>query len=134
MTISHESIAKQLILYPPKKPNIDPKTPISVDGEESDEEPVSPQVLIVDQYLSLRYKTKDEDIGGFTGSSSSPNSYILTHILDPQFQASLAIIDASALEHKSSSEEEYNPTSEAMDINSDNFLKINIELIKHQKE
>ena len=71
MIISHETSTKQLTLYPPAKPNIDLETPLWVDGEESVEEGESHHVLSIDQYLSIRDKTKDNEINNFKSSSSS---------------------------------------------------------------
>jgi hypothetical protein len=71
MTISHGSSTKKLSLYPPSKPNIDPKAPIWVDDGEDEYEEVSQQVFSVDQYLVVREKTEDDEINDFIASTSS---------------------------------------------------------------
>ena len=79
MTISQETSTKQLSLYPPTKPNIDLETPLWVDGEDSEEEGESHQVLSIDQYLAIRDKIEDDEIIDFIASSSSSRNM---HILE----------------------------------------------------
>jgi hypothetical protein len=79
MTISHGKSTKQLTLYPPAKPRIDLEMPLWVEGEDSEEEGESHQVLSIDQYLAIRDKTKDNRINDFIASSSSSRN---THILE----------------------------------------------------
>jgi hypothetical protein len=89
MTISHGSSTKQLTLYPPAKPSIYLDPPLWVEGEDSDDEEEAHQVLSIDQYLSIREKTKDEEISDFIASSSSSNN---SHILDQIMHLRLKIL------------------------------------------
>jgi hypothetical protein len=82
---------KQLTLYPPSKHNIDLETPFWVNGEESEEEGESHQVLSIDQYLAIRDKTKDEKINDFIASTSSLGKpHLIKNIMKLETQLSLA--------------------------------------------
>jgi hypothetical protein len=117
MTISHGTSTKQLTLYPPTKPNIDLETPLWVDGEESDEEGESHQVLSIDQYLAIRDKTEDDEINDFIASSSSSgNTHILEHVMKPKTQVSLASTSISPIEHESPPEKYQGSLIETIEI------------------
>jgi hypothetical protein len=101
MTISHRTSTKKLTLYPPTKPIIDLETPLWVEGDDSDEEGESHQVLSIDQYLSIRDKIEDDEIIDYIASSSSlGNTHILDHIMQPETWISLASTSISPIEHK----------------------------------
>jgi hypothetical protein len=101
MTIYHGTSTKQSTLYPPTKPIIDLETPLWVDGEESDEEGETHQVLSIDQYLAIRDKIKDDKINDFIVSSYSlGNTDILEHVMKPKTQISLSSTTISPTEHE----------------------------------
>jgi hypothetical protein len=135
MTISHGTSTKQLTLYPPAKPNIDLETPLWVDGEESDEEGESHQVLSIDQYLAIRDKTEDDEINDFiASSSSSQNTHLLEHIMKPKTQLSLASTSISPIEHEPVQEKYQGSLIETIEISPGKTLKINQGLTEQQKE
>jgi hypothetical protein len=135
MTISHRTSTKQLTLYPPTKPNIDLETPLWVDGEESDEEGESHQVLSIDQYLAIRDKIKDDEINNFIASSSSSgNTHILEHVMKPETQVSLASTSISPIEHEPTHKKYQGSLIETIEIIPGKTLKINRGLTEQQKE
>jgi hypothetical protein len=100
-----------LTIYPPTKPNIDLETPLWAKEEDSDEEGESHQVLSINRYLSIRHKTKNDEINDFIASSSSKNSHVLEHVMQPEKHASLASTSISPVEHESPPEkDEGSPT------------------------
>jgi len=87
MTISHGTSTKKVTLYPPSKPSIYLEKPLWVDGEDSDQERESHQVLSIDQYLAIRDKTKDGEINNFIAySSSSGNKNIIENVMNQKLR------------------------------------------------
>lgn len=78
MTISYGVSIKQLTLHPPTNPSINLKILFWPNKEESAAKLIAHQLLTIDHYLSLRYKTRDEEITDFIASSFS-NLHIITH-------------------------------------------------------
>ena len=83
MTISHMTSMKQITLYPPSNHCIYFETSLQVDGEESDKEEFSHQVIAIHKYIEIRDKIEDEEFSDFTTSNSSSSiSHVFTQTMN----------------------------------------------------